>query len=423
MFRGGLRPGHRVLVSYVGDEWLHERLVLSLPTAGSICVCTPHWDMYVEDIADYEHIFIRGPRGAVPPDWRPSSGTDRAGKVVIFDNTDLADRLDSLLADGEASEPSTVAAVQIGPVAAGPLGGVVVAPVVAPGAVVAGPDGGPPDAVPWIAMESRCGYQIGDRVTVCAAFLYADGDRGLFTVGDKCLAVAKLSTWDVPAAGKADDDIRTLPVGFDGATRKTSGFSESVKDASESPSNAWYITGPRTTLWILQALDTQDQSPTRRHWWWRSALSLSALDPGVEEHQFLCEVLETGLAYDRLNLPDLQCFESICRRLQLWEEYYGEGLRLSEAGGSLGSRDADERSIFLGHQHGRGVALVAPALSDFVSSRLKEKSTMLKERRKAREERLAIGGGKDEPAGGGGDRPSRGARRAAAKAKGASEKG
>ena len=128
------------------------------------------------------------------------------------------------------------------------------------------------------------------------------------------------------------------------------------------------------------------------------------------------------LAYDRLNLPDLQSFESICRRLQLWQEYYGESLRMSEAAGSLGSRDADERSIFLGHQHGRGVALVAPALSEYVSNRLKGKPTMLKERRKAREERLARSGGKEEPSGGGGGGQSRAARRATAKNKAAPKK-
>ena len=65
-------------------------------------------------------------------------------------------------------------------------------------------------------------------------------------------------------------------------------------------------------------------------------MHLTNQDPGIEEHLFLCEVLETALAADRLNLPDLQAFEMVVRRLQLWEEIYSESLRRSEASGGYG---------------------------------------------------------------------------------------
>ena len=136
-------------------------------------------------------------------------------------------------------------------------------------------------------------------------------------------------------------------------------------------------------------------------------MHLTIKDPGIGEHVFLCEVLETALAVDRLNLPDLQAFEMVVRRLQLWEEIYSDALRRSEAAGGYGT-DADERSIFLGLSLGLCSALVSPSLSEFVSSRLKEKSGMLKERRKAREERESLHGPGDDddgrPAGGGGRR-------------------
>ena len=139
--------------------------------------------------------------------------------------------------------------------------------------------------------------------------------------------------------------------------------------------------------WLLTAFAHQDQTPSRRHWWWKSTLRLQNHDPGVEEHQFLSDIIETALGFDRLNVSELQCFEAVSRRFMLWEELYGEALRSSE-GGATGSAlaDMDERSLFLGQKHGRGLALVCPALSEFVASQLTEKSSMLKERRKAREE-------------------------------------
>ena len=54
MFPGGLQTHTRLLVSYAGDDWLHERVVLSLPTHESICVVTPHWDVYVEQLSSYQ---------------------------------------------------------------------------------------------------------------------------------------------------------------------------------------------------------------------------------------------------------------------------------------------------------------------------------------------------------------------------------
>ena len=118
-------------------------------------------------------------------------------------------------------------------------------------------------------------------------------------------------------------------------------------------------------------------------------MQLTNKDPGMDEHQFLCEVLETALAVDRPNLSHLQSREMVVRRPQIWEEICSESLRKFEAAGGY-CRDADDRSLFLGHALGLGSALVAPTLTEFVSSRFKEKSGMLEGRRKAREERETL---------------------------------
>ena len=82
----------------------------------------------------------------------------------------------------------------------------------------------------------------------------------------------------------------------------------------------WAIQGPRTVVWLLEQMALTGQSPLQRHFWWRAILSLSAADPGVDDHYFLSECLEYGLCFDQLNLGELQVFECIARRYQLWEE-------------------------------------------------------------------------------------------------------
>jgi len=71
----------------------------------------------------------------------------------------------------------------------------------------------------------------------------------------------------------------------------------------------------------------------------------------------------------------------------MWEEYYGQKLLDVDRNSSVGIVDIDEKSIFLRQTQSRYRALVAPALSEYVASQLREESQVLKERRKAREEK------------------------------------
>ena len=129
----------------------------------------------------------------------------------------------------------------------------------------------------------------------------------------------------------------------------------------------------------------------QRHYWWRSVLKLTAADNGVDEHKFLNELLEVALTGDQLNIAELEVFEIVARRLQLWEEVYAQRLRQADAGASA---DAwlDERALFLGQGRSRGQALVCPELEAFVATKLAEESAVMKERRKGREERQLASG-------------------------------
>ena len=119
-------------------------------------------------------------------------------------------------------------------------------------------------------------------------------------------------------------------------------------------------------------------------------MHLSSSDPGVDDHEFLSDILEMAATYDQLNVCELASFERISRRYQLWEERYSEQLKSADAGGVKGSSSdfVEERRLFLGNDHGSSLALVCPALSKFVASKLQDEAAILKERRKGREERV-----------------------------------
>lgn len=130
------------------------------------------------------------------------------------------------------------------------------------------------------------------------------------------------------------------------------------------------------------------------------------MDSGVDD-LFLNELVETAMCADRLNVANIQAFEMVSRRLQLWEEVCRQQLRAAENGDGWDPW-LDERSLFLGQRKGCGYALVAPQLEAWVAEKLAQESAVIKERRKGREERLLAlglqppGGGSSSGAGGGG---------------------
>ena len=63
-----------MLVSYEGDEWLHERWLLGFVGREAVCVVTPHWDIYREDLSEYAILY-----DSCPTSWpRPLERSEGA---------------------------------------------------------------------------------------------------------------------------------------------------------------------------------------------------------------------------------------------------------------------------------------------------------------------------------------------------------
>ena len=158
----GLRPRTRLLVSYVGDEWWHERILLAQVSELEWVVVTKHGDLYIEDVSSWETTHPVGPQGGVPVSVR---GQNR----VRFDQATMHASIQDWLQSAEA-EAAPARAAGFRPNGEGDqAAGAVVAQAVVP--PVVGPldlavVGDRPGSVIWLAMESRGIVSAGDPIAV-----------------------------------------------------------------------------------------------------------------------------------------------------------------------------------------------------------------------------------------------------------------
>jgi len=116
--------------------------------------------------------------------------------------------------------------------------------------------------------------------------------------------------------------------------------------------------------------------------------------------------LQVSLEYDQLNATNLCGLELTGRQLQLCEEREydamapkGGGGKKGKAGGGAAPSDMDAH-LYLGGGFSRNQICVCPALREWIASELQKEAAVLKERRKAREERRLRGHGVGEDAAG-----------------------
>ena len=393
-----LQAGDRIVLLFDREDgYWHERLLLAKISDRRWVVCTPHGDVYDEDLGEALDVREVGPRGGVPDTLRQ---VNKKGLYLHLPDKILRNQ-EQLCTEAEV----LAAKVILDEKPKKDRSKVALLPLGTGRGARASVGGKSKDAeVIWLALESRGGYTVGDPVA--AELLEDDGkpgmhndDRGLVDLpSGEVLAVGADGTLvgtDTPRGGvpipEAESDLRTLPVNylFDGSRKRT--FNGAAALLSTTDFVGWPIKGPRTAKWLADQFAQGSQSPTQRHFWWRSVQQLGASDVGVDDHYFLSELFELACTVDQLNVGELVVFEVIARRFQLWEEVYAASLREAEAG-SEAAPWLDERQIFLGHERSRGHALVCPAFEVWVADRLKDESSILKERRKGREERLLYQG-------------------------------
>ena len=227
--------------------------------------------------------------------------------------------------------------------------------------------------------------------------------RRVVTSDIEAFADEMRSWWKVaPSTPKAADeeDVRTLPVRWDGAERIRE-FGDSVgRMHMEEFTNEEFPNAEigRHSMWWLKMVKRQALTGVTHHTKWVHESGIHLKERAVYEHETLSHAIDAFVTIDQVNCPNLLGFEILIRRLMLLEEAFsGEG-----------SADFSMSEDWMGLATRPGGALVAPALLKGVAQKQSEKNAIAKERRKAAEERRfrskdyggGDGGGKADGKGG-----------------------
>jgi len=139
------------------------------------------------------------------------------------------------------------------------------------------------------------------------------------------------------------------------------------------------VRGPATVLWCVKFMRTNGGSPLGWHQRWMTITKLQPSDPYAAFHECNCRILELAVTYDQLGVTALASMEYVCRQIQMIEEKYKDK-------NTSTSSESFEASLYAGVTHRSGLC-ISPQLSAWISDELKGEAAVMKERRKAREER------------------------------------
>jgi hypothetical protein len=140
--------------------------------------------------------------------------------------------------------------------------------------------------------------------------------------------------------------------------------------------------GIRVFVWGANFMIKQANSFTAWDSKWRTEMKLQLQDAQVELHQSLCKIMETGLIYDQLNMGNIAMGEMMMRELMVIEERYKDRALNHQ-------KDNVERALFLGSEQ-RINLCIHPELIKYIGEEMRAEALILKERRKAREERALL---------------------------------
>ncbi|CAK0807083.1 unnamed protein product, partial [Prorocentrum cordatum] len=267
--------------------------------------------------------------------------------------------------------------------------------------VTAGPLG--PNAVPgadgqWVYVETTTTARRGDPVTMDGAELVRGAIGLKQDAGGSWSAIRLITTSQAAYRGaEALADARLQPVALlsDGSRQRVQ-FHESVDRLREEPFPDWPLDGPRTTLWCLRFLDRKRGGAIEHFHQFVSYYRLSRDDFGVTHYESIMRMVDYLMTWDLLDLPNVVGVEVMLRQAQLYEytyamEYEAKGKPKSRGGGGfLKFGFVDEVGVFTGAAREDGRMMVAPALLEHVAKQVERDAGILKQIRKAKEERRAL---------------------------------
>ena len=145
------------------------------------------------------------------------------------------------------------------------------------------------------------------------------------------------------------------------------------------------IEGEPTAGWFIDAVAETGSGFLQRHHTWKHESGVSPSLPAVYEHETISVAFDLATKIDRHNLKNLAWAEWLLRRMQLQEDAVLENPH---------APSYEHARHYMGKGANRGGALVNPSLVAHVASEVGKAAAILKEKRKAREARDALGLGR-----------------------------
>ena len=406
-----LLPGLTVGVLFEGDDLWHERLLLwpSDPVKGDWYCLTPDGDKYVEGLGcgggDDEPIaaFSCSDDGDAPgfvlgkfyrfqgyPGASSFSSMVRGAKAIIDAAGDgVAAPVQILAVDGKRMNTKAF----LGAVAFG--GPKMNTMRQLPPAKVGEPTGEPEgdEVLPmvrttdfseecWVALETAGEIEIGDVIPMQDGDM-TFGNRGVHKSGDLFVSVALLKDGEespVKAKVVERSDARLLgPLVYDSRGKRWLDFASGIKEMTEEELADFPLMGERTVQWLCEYTSRHGVTFDGRHTKWLLEQKVDQNSMAAHFHDLLGLALELAVTYDQVDPSNLASLEVVPRAYQL----------LEESGGSL---QVEGLEHYVGREQGAGVRrgiAMAPKLAKHAVDAQSAETAILKERRKAREERAA----------------------------------
>ncbi|CAK0857017.1 unnamed protein product [Prorocentrum cordatum] len=161
---------------------------------------------------------------------------------------------------------------------------------------------------------------------------------------------------------------------------------EVVDACEEEPFGDFPVAGPRSAWWCLDFLRRR-HTPTDHHPMFKTTARLQSEQWGVQEHEQLMKYIELAGTYDRLDLSNCAFAEATFRRAQTIEWSYHDRLREADSASSKDKMSPEEFSAFSGFSKAGDLLMVAPTLLEFAKGQVEKGAAIMKNIRKAREER------------------------------------
>ena len=389
-------PGTEVYVKFAGDDFFNTRLLLRHVSQKIYFTLDTNKGVAREDFSG-RGITVRGRNasGGVPADIvdnlvdfdEPPTQPEYEEFVLDANNMiDSGDDVDIVPENGKRVQPTDVSEVPPGKRVTFTDAGKLQPPGRRPSALRGRSDGSsnqPTGASGVLAppgKSSARGSLDGQGRSQPAAPLTVSAGLGALSAAlGKDLGPAQVDEPDTAAPGI---DARVLPVRYNKNDSRFRDFRDSVDMCAEHEFSGWPVPGPKTAEWCLKFMVNRAGTPLGWHALWRSNGRLQESEHLVQQHLSFCEVLEASATYDQVNIPALAGLELVCRQIQICED------KLSHRFDDTTADAATQDYFLMSGSTSKQQLCVCPALMTYITGESAKRNAVLKERRKAREERV-----------------------------------